>query len=449
MSYHDLYEHSINKYTKRTPSSQKAYESAKEYMTGGETRSIVFFKPHPLAIERGEGAYLYDIDGNRYIDLLNNYTSMIHGHSHKKITDAVRSVLDKGVCYGAAIPEQINLSKMLCERVPSIERVRFCNSGTEAVLFAIRAARAYTGKSAIIKMEGCFHGSCDVVQYSIAPKLPHEDLSDPWKPYPDSLGNSKNVAKDVFIAPFNNADVVENILKAKASKIAAIILEPIMGQTGAIAAKPQFLKRLRELADEYDVLLIFDEIQCLRVDYGGAQSKYGVIPDLTAVGKWIGGGYPIAAFGGREEIMNVYNPQRDTYISHSGTFNGNRLGMAAGIASMELLDKMAIDRINKMGEQIQAGIQKIILQLNLPISVAQQGSLLHVHFTEDIPIDYETTKSQYSNYSKIMHLMLLNRGIFIAPRGSMNISTVMTDIDVETTIEVYANVFKEMAPLFN
>lgn len=438
-----IYQNAIETYKSRTPKSKEKYDEALKYMTGGETRSIVFFNPYPLTIDYGVGAYLYDLDHNKYIDFLNNYTSMIHGHAHPAIMGAVKEVLDKGVCYGAAIPEQIGLSRRICERVPGIERVRFCNSGTEAVLFAIRAARAYTKKDAIIKMEGCFHVSCDVVQHSIAPQIPHENPLDPWKAYPSCLGIPQNVTKDVYVAPFNNSDVVADILKAKSKNIATIILEPVMGQTGAIAANPDYLKKLRELADEYNVLLIFDEIQCFRIDYHGIQGKYNVLPDLTTLGKWIGGGYPIAAFGGKAAIMDVYNPNKNPHIAQSGTFNGNKLGMAAGIVSMDLYDKIAVKRINSLGKKLSDGMQKSIDRRGLPITVAQQGSLIHVHFTKKLPIDYASTKSQYNSCAPILHMLLLNEGIFIAPRGSMNISTVMTEEDIATAIQAFDNVMEK------
>lgn len=448
MTFNELYLNTQNTYAERTPKSATAYTDAAQYMTGGETRSIVFFPPHPLTIEHGEGAYLYDLDGNRYIDLLNNYTSMIHGHAHPAILDAAHKAIDKGVCYGAAIPEQIELSKMLCERVPAFERVRFCNSGTEAVLFSIRAARAFTGKPAIIKFEGCFHGSCDIVEHSISPELPHTD-SDPWKAYPDCAGMPENVTKDVYAAPFNNADVVEDILKAHADRIAAIILEPVMGQTGAIAARHDFLVRLRELADQYHVVLIFDEIQCFRIGYHGVQGLHGVTPDLCTMGKWIGGGYPIAAFGGKEEILRVYDPHENSFISHSGTFNGNKLGMAAGVVSMNLLNEAAVDHINHLAKNLAEGIQAKANELGLPVSVAQEGSLMHIHFTKSMPADYAATKSKYSGLRTIMHMELLNRGVFIAPRGSMNISTVMTQKDIDYTINAYGEVFHLIQPLFD
>ena len=448
MRFDELYSKAIEKYSNKTPSSSKAYTEAKKYMTGGETRSIVFFNPYPLTIDYGKGAYLYDLDGNKYIDFLNNYTSMIHGHANPNILEAAHKAIDKGVCYGSAIGEQVELAKMLCERVPSFERVRFCNSGTEAVLFAIRAANAYTGKSAIIKMEGCFHGSIDLVEHSIAPKLPHPEGDAPYQAYPDVMGISENVTKDVYIAQFNNADSVEDILKEHADKISAIILEPVMGQTGAIAAKKEFIVRLRELADTYKVVLIFDEIQCLRVSYHGAQGMYKVTPDMTTVGKWIGGGYPIAAFGGKKEIMDVYNPQRPEYIAQSGTFNGNKLGMAAGIVSMRLLSEEAVDYINGLAEELCSGITGSIKKYNLPVSVACAGSLMHIHFTKNVPTDYASTKNKYSDYNKLLHIMLLEKGIFAAPRGSMNISTVMTHEDIQRAVMAYDEVFNEIKNIF-
>jgi len=448
MTFQELYADVMKKYSEKTPSSALAYEEAKKYMTGGETRSIVFFNPHPLTIDHGKGAYLYDLDGNKYIDFLNNYTSMIHGHANPILIEAAHAAVDKGICYGSAIAEQVELARMLCERVPSLERVRFCNSGTEAVLFAIRAANAYTGKSKIIKMEGCFHGSCDIVEHSIAPKLPKPEGDAPSQAYPDVMGISPNVTKNVFAAQFNNADSVEAILKEHADEISTIILEPVMGQTGAIAATKEFILRLRELADEYKVVLMFDEIQCLRVNYHGAQGMYGVTPDMTTVGKWVGGGYPIAAFGGKKEIMDMYDPQRPGHIAQSGTFNGNKLGMAAGIASMKLLDEKAVDYINALAVKLRDGITASIKKYDLPMCVACTGSLMHVHFTKEVPTDYASTKNPYLDYNKVLHMMLLNKGIFAAPRGSMNMSTVMTEEDIDTAIKAYDEVLAEMKQLF-
>lgn len=449
MDYQQVYENSVKEYISKTSNSQKKHDFAKQYMPGGDTRSVAFFKPYPITIDRGNGAYLYDADGNRYIDFLNNYTSLVHGHAHPAIVEKVRSVLDKGTAYAAPIEEQAQLAELLCKRVPSVDRVRFCNSGTEAVMFAIRAARAFTGKAAIIKMEGGFHGTIDLMENSIAPTLPHPQDQDPWAPVSDCKGNSPNAARDLYIAPYNNAEVVEEILKAKSNEIAAILLEPVMGQTGAIAARPEYLKKLRKLADQYHVLLIFDEIQSLRIDLGGVQNKLNIIPDLTSMGKFIGGGFPVAAFGGREDIMNLYNPMIPGYISHSGTFNGNKVGMAAGIVSVNLLDKDAIQRLEKMSIELENQIKSAIANLKIPVSVNRAGSLMHVHFVKECPVDYASTKGPFKDLTKVMHMKLLNHGIFIAPRGSMNLSTVMTDKDIEEASKAFSDVLSEMVDLFN
>ncbi len=449
MNFETLYQQTTERYVKRTLASQQKYEKAAQYMTGGETRTVVFFQPYPLTIEKGSGAYLYDLDANRYVDFLNNYTSMIHGHAHPRLLKAAHEAMDQGTCYGAAIPEQIELAQLLCERFPSLQRVRFCNSGTEAVLFAIRAARAFTGKSAIIKMEGGFHGSCDVVEHSVSVIPQKRDSADPWKALPEFRGISPSTSRDVFVAPYNDAGAVERILREKADQIAAIIVEPVLGTSGAIEGNAEYLKRLRELADGCGVLLIFDEIQSSRVAYGGAQERAGVIPDLMSIGKWIGGGFPVAAFGGREDVMRVYDPRLDDTIAQSGTFNGFKVGMAAGAESVKLLDREAVEHINCLGKLLAEGIRQVIEAEGLPISVARSGSMLHIHFTPQVPYDYQSSLGAYKGYNRLLHLMLLNEGVFIAPRGSMNISTVMTEADIRTAVEAYGRVFHEMAPLFS
>ena len=448
MEFKTMYKNAMETYAKRTLKSGEAYQIAKKYMTGGETRTIVFFPPHPLTIDYGKDAYIYDIDGNRYIDFLNNYTSMIHGHAHPEIVNKSIEIIDKGTCYGSAIEDQIELSNMLCERVPSFERIRFCNSGTEAVLFAIRAARAYTKKTGIIKMEGGFHGSCDLVQHSISPNLSLKDNENPWKGYADCLGVPEDVTKDVYVAPFNNADVVYDILKANSDKIAAIIVEPALGQTGAIPPHPGYLKRLRELADQFKVVLIFDEVQSFRIGYKGVQGLEGVTPDISTVGKFVGGGYPMAVFGGKKEIMSIYDPNENVHIAHSGTFNGNKLAMATGVVSLNLLDEKTIERINEYAKILKDGIDSIIKSLEIPVSVAIVGSLLHIHFTKEVPTDYASTVNTYNDYKKVMHMELLNRGIFIAPRGSINISTVMTIDDISFAINAFKEVLPMIKPLF-
>ena len=442
------YEREQEIYKEKTPQSEQTYEMAKQYMPGGDTRTIAFFQPYPPTIERAEGAYLFDLDGNKYIDFVNNYTSMIHGHAHPYIVEKVRKALPLGTAYAASIPEQTTLAKILCERIPSMQKVRFCNSGTEATMFAIRAARAFTKKTAIIKMEGGYHGTHDLVEYSTKPSITEKSHQDPWKPIPDCAGLSENVAKDIFIAPFNNARAVEEILLQKQDEIAAILVEPVMGVAGVIAPEPGFLEQLRKLANQYHVLLIFDEVQTLRLSTGGAQKKFGVIPDLTAIAKIIGGGFPIGAFGGKDDIMKGFDPYQEHAIPHGGTFNGNKMSMVAGIAAMELLTENVIQRMEKLSELLELKINEAIQKNKLPVSISRVGSMLNLHFTEKVPTNYAATDNQYGDLMKVLHMKMINNGIFIAPRGMMNLSTVMTAKDIESTATAFSKAFEEIAELF-
>lgn len=288
-----LLEESKKEYMARTEQSKQEHEAAKQYMPGGETRTVCFHKPYPLTMEKGEGAYLFDLDGNRYIDLLNNYTAMVHGNANEKITEKVKGILSSGTAYAANTREQATLAEVLCKRVPGLDRVRFCNSGTEATMFAIRAARTFTKKTAIIKTEGAYHGTHDLAT---------------WHPDASFAVYSKDISDEVFVAPFNDEDEIERILNENPDDIAAILIEPVMGMAGVIPPKENYLKNIRKLADKHGVLLIFDEIQTLRLSVGGAQELFDAIPDLTAIGKIIGGGFPVGAFGGRKDIMDIFDP---------------------------------------------------------------------------------------------------------------------------------------------
>ncbi|WP_066254262.1 aspartate aminotransferase family protein [Neobacillus drentensis] len=448
MEINTIYNESTLCFVNKTPRSKESYEIAKRFMPGGDTRTIAFFKPYPLTIKRAEGAYLFDVDGNRYIDLLNNYTSMIHGHAHPFIMEKVQSILSFGTAYAAVIPEQLELAKILCERIPSVEKVRFCNSGTEATMFAIRAARAFTRKTSIIKMEGGYHGTHDLVEYSVKPPFSNHSNQERWKPIPDCAGLSSNVARDVYIAPFNDANAVEEILKKKQDEIAAILVEPVMGVGGVIPPKQDYLNQLRKLADQYQVLLIFDEVQTLRLNTGGAQKKFGVVPDLTAMAKIIGGGYPIGAFGGREDIMAEFNPYKTSFLPHGGTFNGNKISMTAGIAAMELLNDEAIQRLEYLSWNLETKMKAAIKMFQAPISITREGSMMNIHFTSKPPTNYAETLNQPKDLIKIIHIKLLNNGVFIAPRGMMNLSTVTSENDIEVTAKAFEKVLEEMSGLF-
>lgn len=445
MDIKEVYEHSIEKYRARTPLSAKAFEEAQMYLAGGECRSIAYFYPYPFTLDHSSGCVMYDVDGNEYYDFLSNYTSLIHGHAHPDITRALCRAAKRGTISPAGIEEQVQLAKMITERVNSVERIRFCNSGTEATMFAIRTARAYKQKSGVIKMLGGYHGTHDAVECSISPALCDEICGADQKPKPEP-GVSAGAMQDVYIAPYNNLDAVENILKNN-DDIACIIVEPFMGTTGMIPARPSYLQGLRDLSDKYDVVLIIDEVQAFRLSTGGAQKKYGVDADLCTFGKFIGGGLSVGAFGGKKEIMAVFDHDRENPMSQSGTFNGNRVAMAGGIEALKLLDQKAIDYIDSLAERLEKGFRDEIKKRNLGITTTREGSLLNVHFMSDEPYDYVTAYESNKTINKIWYLEMLTRGIFPAPRGLFVISTVMDEKVIDAAIDAFGESLDVIAPL--
>lgn len=438
------YEELAREFNAKTPRGIELYHIARKVLPSGETRSAVYMHPHPMYIESARGTMLRDVDGNEFRDFINNYTSMLHGHSHPKIEKSVMEAMRRGSAVTAVLPEQVKLSSTICRRVPGVDMVRFCNSGTEATMFAVRAARAITGRDRVIKMEGGYHGTYDTFEYNFAPSALANGMTYHQEPVPDSEGIPHKVGEDVLFAPFNDLEVVECLLKQYHEETACLIVEPLMGSAGFITPQPGYLKGLRELTAKYNVLLIFDEVQSLRLSVGGAQKIAGVIPDLTAMGKIIGGGFPVGAVGGREEIMKVFSGGFEARLTHSGTFNGARPVMAAGETALDMYDEAAADRLNCMGDRLAAGIEASISKYKLPASVSHWGSLLHVHFVEKTPTNYQESISPNKMMNKLFHLELVNRGIYVAPRGSWALSTVMTDDDIDFAIRAADESLREM-----
>jgi len=445
MKLQDTYEIAVENYRKRTPKSGEAYEEACKVIAGGETRSIAYFYPYPFTMEKGHDCKIYDLDGNEYIDFISNYTSLIHGHAHPDITKAIAEAAAKGTASPVGIPEQVKLAKIICARVPGVDKVRFCNSGTEATMFAIRVAKAFKKRDGIIKMLGAYHGTHDIVEFSVDPKIDSDDSGEELKPIPDQPGVALSVGKDVYIAPFNNLQAVEDILQKHAKNIACIIVEPFLG-TGLIPAKPGYLQGLRAIADKYDVLLIIDEVQGLRLSTGGAQKKYNVTADISSFGKIIGGGLPVGAFGGREEIMCVFDHNNPNLMSQSGTFNGNRPTMAAGIVAMNLLTAEKIAYLDELAKRLEDGFMAAIRAKNLPMSTTRDGSLLNIHLSREVPTCYATAYKGHNEVSKLWYLTMVNQGVFPAPRGMFVTSTAMSGKEIDETIAVFTESLDVIAP---
>jgi glutamate-1-semialdehyde 2,1-aminomutase len=412
-------------------------------MPGGTTRTTTYFDPYPLYITRGEGCRIWDVDGAERLDMLGNYTAMILGHAHPKVVEAVRKQAAQGTGFAAANPVEVQLAALLCQRVPSLDMIRFCNSGTEATMFAMRLARAFTGRPKIARVEGGYHGTHDYAEVSTHPDMAEAGRPDAPIARPDSIGTPDWALEQTVVLPFNNADAAEAIIRREGGQLAAVILEPIIGAGGVIASTVEYLDRLRSVTRELAILLIFDEVISLRVAPGGAQQLYGVTPDLTTLGKIIGGGLPVAAFGGRADVMELMDPRRSPNLAQGGTYNGNPLGMAAGLAAMTELTPDVYDELNRKGARVSEQLSEVFASHGVRAQVNGVGSLFAIHFTDIPVVDYRTKASSNRKMTHEFFLGLVNHGVLMAPRAMGALSTPMTEQDIQRFIDAVDAVITE------
>ena len=434
------------------PRSKTLFQEACQYLPGGDTRTATYFEPFPHFIAKGDGAFIVDEDGNRLLDMQNNYTSLIHGHAHPATVQAVREQIAKGSAYTAPMEQQIALAKLLVQRFPGVDLVRFTNSGTEANMQALRAARAITGRGKIVKTEGGYHGTTDVFEASVDPNLKRAGTLAKINVLPESRGVSKNALRDVLVVPFNNIPLTQAVIEEHQQEIAAVIIEPIMASAGQIVADIEYLQFLRDITRRYKIVLIFDEVVTSRLALGGAQSYFGVTPDLTTFGKIIGGGLPIGAFGGQARIMDIYDPRRKK-MYHSGTFNGNAVSMAAGWATMDAYDEAAVQRINRLGEYFQGQVNFVWQRLGLRGQFIGGGSIFNTIFGAKLIRNYRDVATTPEQLNLLLFAKLLMQGVFIAPRGMFCLSTPMGKEEVdfavtrlEKSLEWMRPVIAEIAP---
>lgn len=432
-------------YADARPNSRRLHTEACKYMPGGDTRTATFFLPFPNFIKYGDGAYMYDEDGFKLLDFQNNYTSLIHGHAHPETVEAVREQIAKGSAYTAPFEKQIELSAILTQRFPSVDMIRYTNSGTEANMHALRIARAYTGKAKIIKTEGGYHGTTDVFEASVDPNIKKAGTLDQIKVIPESRGVSENALKDVLVVPFNDIERTRKMIEEHHRETACIIIEPIMGSAGQITPDLEYLKFLREITEQYHIVLIFDEVVTGRLSLGGAQKFYGVTPDLTTMGKIIGGGTPVGAFGGKQEIMQMYDP-REKKMYHPGTFNGNAVTMAAGLATMKAYNQEAVDYVNGLGTLFKEGVLKIYDKLGLNMKISGAGSIYNILFTDKEVKNYRDVASAHEELNKVLYMSLLTKGVFDAERGMFCMSTAMTKEDIRFGLDTLETSLREMLP---
>lgn len=423
--------------------SKSLFEEAKKFIPGGVNSPVRAFKSvggNPLFIERGSGSKFYDVDGNEFIDYIGSWGPHLFGHNPSFIKDALMNAINNGTSFGAPTEIEVQMAKLITELVPSIEMVRMVNSGTEATMSAVRAARGFTGKEKIIKFEGCYHGHGDFFLIKAGSGALTFGV-------PTSPGVTKGNAADTLIADFNNIESVKKLIQANKNEIACVIIEPVVGNMGTVRADNSFIKELREVCSNENIILIFDEVMTgFRLAKGGAQEILGITPDLTTFGKIIGGGLPVGAYGGKKEIMEMVSPSGPVY--QAGTLSGNPLAMSAGLAALNHIKNNPdiYSLLEEKGKYLEDGIKDGIKSISKNYQLNRVGSMMTLFFTEEPVIDYNTAvKSDTKLFAKYFHEML-NRGIYFPPAQfeAMFISTAHSKEDLDKTIEANLEALKSL-----
>lgn len=422
--------------------SKTLYSRAKRYIPGGVNSPVRAFRSvggYPIFIKNASGSRVYDIDGNEYIDYVLSWGPMILGHSYPKVVNALKRAVEKGTSYGAPTELEIELARIIISAFPSIKMVRMVNSGTEATMSAIRVARAYTGRDKIIKFEGCYHGHADGLLVKAGSGATTFGV-------PDSPGVPRDYARNTINLPFNNIKALRKTLNRVGRDVACVIIEPVVGNMGCILPKDGFLQELRDITKKYGIIFIFDEVMTgFRVAYGGAQELYGINPDMTCLGKIIGGGLPVGAYGGRKDIMMQISPEGPVY--QAGTLSGNPLAMTAGIETLKTLSKSGIyEKLEKRAEQLEDGINEAAKKAGVKIYFSRVGSMFCTYFTDREVWDYNSAKmSDTKRFSKFFRSML-SKGINLAPSQfeAGFLSTAHTFSDIENTIKAVRESFRTL-----
>lgn len=426
----------------KTTKSQALFEAAQQVIPGGVNSPVRAFRSvggQPRFIARAKGAYLYDADGNRYIDYVLSWGPMILGHAPKPVVSALTRAAKQGTSYGAPTELEVRLARMIHDAIPSMEKVRLVSSGTEAVMSAIRVARAFTKRDGVLKFEGCYHGHSDYLLAKAGSGLATLGI-------PDSPGVPADFTKHTLTAPYNDLRTTAELIKQQGKHLACVIVEPIAGNMGVVPPTPDFLPTLRELTRAHDILLIFDEvISGFRVQYGGAQTRYGITPDLTILGKIIGGGLPVGAYGGRADIMNLIAPAGPVY--QAGTLSGNPLAVTAGIETLQQLKTRGVySKLEKQSATLAAQLGEAAKQAGVDLFQTRVGSMMGAFFSRGPVVDWATAKqSDTARYAKFFHAML-ERGVYLAPSQfeAAFLSTAHTPADITKTVKAAQSAFRSL-----
>ena len=420
-----------------TTTSAKLFAEAQKYIPGGVNSPVRAFKAvggGPIFIDRGKGSHIWDVDGNKYIDCVCSWGPLILGHAHPLVVQAIEKAAERGTTFGATTEGEIELAKMIVSAVPSIEMVRLVSSGTEAVMSAIRLARGFTGRNKIVKFEGGYHGHADALLAKAGSGVATLGL-------PDSAGVPGSATADTIVAPYNDIGALREIFACDGHEIACVVIEPVAGNMGVVIPKKNYLADLRELTQKYGILLIFDEvISGFRLAYGGAQELYGVRPDLTTLGKIIGGGLPMGAYGGRAEIMEKVAPLGPVY--QAGTLSGNPVAVAAGIQTLRiLLDQNPYAALESKATRLTDALAEAAESCGVDLEINRIGSMFTAFFTQEAVVDYATAKTSDTQRYATFFRGMLEAGVYLAPSQfeAAFVSTAHTDEDIEATIEASRN----------
>lgn len=432
------------------PLSHALFERAHAVFPDGTTRVTIERDPVPRYIARAEGAYLTDVDGRRFLDLNLNFTTLIHGHGFEPVRAAVESQMRNGTCFANPTEAEVELASLLCTRVPRLERIRFVNTGTEAVMFAIKAARAFTGRSRIAKIEGAYHGAYDWVEVAQA------SVPDNWGPpdrpaaTPYYRGMPASVLDDVVVLRFNDPAGARQLLSRHGSDIAAVLIDPMPSRAGLIAPAPEFVSALQEMAREHGILIISDEVLNFRQDYRGAAARYGLQPDLFALGKIIGGGFPIGAIGGLGDVMSVFDGSRGRpLLPQGGTFSANPISMVAGHAAMEALDQIAFARLERLGDGLRSRLVDAIARANAPLSITGAASLFRLHPKPTPPREFREAhlSPAEAKVMKEMSRFFAANGIVLPVGAAACLSTSMGEAEVDAIADALETFLAENSAL--
>jgi glutamate-1-semialdehyde 2,1-aminomutase len=406
------------RYAAANPESAARHEAARKPMPGGNTRTVLHYSPFPLAWSKGEGAILTDFDGHEYVDFLGEYSAGLYGHSNPQIQAAMKKAIDDGTVLGGPNRYEAELAALISARFPSLQKLRFCNSGTEANVFALMTARAVTKRSKIMVFDGGYHGG--VLYFGHG-------------------GIPINLPLDWVIAPYNDTDGTLALIRQHGTDLAAILIEPMLGSGGCLPARRDFLVSLRQAASELGIILIFDEVMSSRLSSGGLQAATGVTPDMTTLGKYLGGGASFGAFGGRSDIMDRYDPEKPGYWPHAGTFNNNVLSMAAGLTGLrDIYTPQAAVLLNAKGDRLRESINHLARKHDVPLAATGIGSFLGIHFSRELPDrprhDDPEVEALHGKLHKLMHLDFIDAGLFFARRGYMALSLALTEAHIDRFI---------------